>query len=219
MDIWTIIIIAGTFLGTILFLFLCSLPFILLYVLYLKRNPIDFTILFMFKDKSAVSVQERGRLVTDKDGTYYVTAKFMLPFSIKRNLGNKIRSEDMIPNATKKTVTCFVAIKDQIPSPLQLKKAKHLNAENIKLGEMPDSFSLTPNLNEMGDFYINVLKNTEALYAKDKDFIQRLAAIAGVSILIISVIGVIVILILMITLAPDFVVQYTAPQVVELPNI
>lgn len=219
MDIWTIITIAATFLGTILLLFLCALPFIMLYSMYLKRNPIDFTILVMFKDKSAVSLQERGRLVTDKNGTYYVTAKFMMPFSVKRNLGSKIKSEHMIPNATKKTVCCFVAIKDQIPTPLSLKKAKHLNAENIKMDDIPESFSLTPNLNEMGDFYLSVLENTESLYQKDKDFIQRLAAVAGVSVLIICVLAVVVILILMITLAPDFIVQYTTPQVVELPEI
>lgn len=212
MELITILIIGLTILGTLFFLGVVTLPFIIMYIRYKNNNLIDFIIITSHKNQTTMCTLERGREVLNEQGRFFVTAKFLFANSIKRNLGSEIRSEHLHPNIKGKRMFAFVAIKDQIPTPLNFnKKTDCTNSEGVALDVMPPSFSLTPNLYESGEFWLNALKSNINLYEKEKTGLQKLALIGGIIALIACIIGIVVIIAISLTVAPKYVSEVTNP--------
>jgi hypothetical protein len=208
MELQTIFIIVLTILGTIFLLGIVALPFIIAYVRYRMKNPITFLIVFSHKDQTTMCTTELGReLITDA-GRVFVTARPFFANSIKRNLGGEIRAEHLHPSIKGGRLFGFVAIKDQIPTPLNIKEKKvHYDAQGIILDKMPATFSLTANLYESGEFWLNALKSNVVLFEKEKTGLQKLLAIGGIVALIVCIIGIIVIIAISLSLAPKYINQ------------
>lgn len=189
-----------------------------------SHNPIDFFVLEMHKNNLRLR-KEIGRRVFDINKGYrYVTTGGFRAFGRKDDLGYMI-TDDHLYGGIGKRKTCIVAIKDGIPAPVDLnaKDLKQLSdSEKLALKtlsekkiipvsiEIPESLSITPIPYEATRLVFDIEKDRIEMYKKPLDNLQKLAAIAGLTIFGLCVIGVIVVIVLGLTLGGDFITEQKA---------